>query len=123
MALLTVVLEYLQYCGLGRREHAARTQCAHTVHTMCTHMRTRCVRATMAPHTRALLVRSWSGIGVKPPAARRAVQLLHAALGASAPVVFADGSDTIVSNGAHHAARALGLGSNDERASLPRRRA
>ena len=50
----------------------------------------------------------WAGVGVKAPAARRALQLFSAALGPRAPIVFADGADAIVSNGARHAARGLG---------------
>ena len=55
-----------------------------------------------AAHHRIPLVvvgrlRRWGGVGVKLPAARRAVELLHAAA-PTVPLIFADGSDTLVAN-------------------------
>lgn len=41
--------------------------------------------------------RRWGGVAVKLPAARRAVQLLHAG-SPDTPIVFADGTDTFVTN-------------------------
>ena len=87
----------LVLAGLGRRVHTWCTPGAHLVHTWCIpgahlvhtwcipgacHVHVMCIpsachmHATVAPLTVAPLTRRWAGVGVKAPAARRAVQVL-----------------------------------------------
>ena len=95
---------YATYMPRACHVHAMRMAFTCPMHAMC---------MPCACHMPAGLGRRWAGVGVKAPAARRAVQLLRATLGDSAAVVFADGADAIVSNSVHHAALALGLARRD----------